>query len=367
MSSDFETIQLSGEAYARGAAYGATRRQRIQACLSAWLESLRGAGVADPSAHVAQLLRETDFLSSIREHTPDLLDEIRGIAVGAGQTFDLLLAAQLMDEEWAYRSSAVEKFPAPEKCSSVAVRAAADSVLIGQNMDLGGYTDGHQVVLQVAPHETEPGALIFSISSMIALFGVNTRRIAVCVNSIPQLPAARHGLPVAFIIRKLLQARTLMDAVDLVQTLPHATAQHYLIADAGSIRSFEAAPGRVVEYESPDPTGVLHTNHPLAHGWGGTYAQSLNSIARLKSLQARLGTGQPDVESIKAALSASDDPDHPVSRVGGPSSPAHPLTGMISFTTGSMISALRLHSDTVDVWISPGPPSIHGYTHRRFP
>lgn len=356
-----DVVDMRGEPRARGVAYGRARAVQIERCLADWLRSLGNAGIAEPRAHVARLIRDTSFLRAIESHTPDLLDEVRGVAEGAGVPFELLYAAQLMDEEWAYRSSV----GAAEKCSSVAVRVGDSGVIIGQNMDLGGYTDGHQCALRIAPDGPKPGAVVFSISSMIGLMGVNTAAVGVCVNSIPQVPADREGLPVAFVIRRLLQATSLDEAVRLVRELPHATGQHYLLADPSGIRSFEAAAGRVVEYQSPYDARVLHTNHPLAAGWG-EMEYSANSVARLRSLERRLATDAINVEEVKAALSSRDDAEHPVSRVVEATSQPHALTGMISFTTGSMISTLARATDAVDSWISAGPPSIRPYTHVTF-
>jgi len=149
------------------------------------------------------MLRHTDFLTAIRKHAPDLLEEVRGIAVGAIQPVELLLASQFMDEEWAYRRR-LQAAETPEKCSSVAVTRSG-LTWIGQNMDLGDYTDGHQVLTRIAPSGVEAGALIFTIGGMIGLMGVNSRGVGVCVNFLPQLANSPQGLPVAFVIRRLLQ------------------------------------------------------------------------------------------------------------------------------------------------------------------
>jgi isopenicillin-N N-acyltransferase like protein len=276
-------------------------------------------------------------------------EEVRGIAVGADQPLDVVLASQFMDEEWAYRGAA------EQKCSSLAIRSSEGLTWLGQNMDLGQHTDGHQVVMRIAPHGSEPGALVFTIGGMVGLLGVNARAIGVCVNSLPQLPHAREGLPVAFVIRKLLQARTLAEAVEAVSTVPHSTGQHYLIAGPGWVRSFEASARGVVEYHAPDPERVLHTNHPLAQAGEGMSSSPYlaNSFARLRSLTDRLMRGVPDLDAIQAALCASDDPEHPVCRLSA--------TGAAALTTGSLITALETQSTTVDAWISAGPPSLRGY------
>lgn len=361
MSTDLVTADLTGDPNTRGVQYGKFRAEAIQSCISAWIDSLGAVGILYPHRYIEEMSHRTGFVSAINEHCPDLFEEVRGIAAGAGLPLELVYGAQLMDEEWAYRARMSGNPAQLEKCSSAAVRAADGAVIIGQNMDLGGYTNGHQILLRLAPHGSCPGALIFSVSSMIALLGVNARRIGVCVNAIPQLSARDSGLPVAFVIRKLLQARTLAEAVNMIRTLPHATSQHYLIADPSSIRSFEASPERVVEYESPHLTGVLHTNHPLAPPFVVAPEGGINSVARLSALWHYLGRGNPDLAAMKAALSSRDDPEHPVSRTlaGGQVSQS---AGMISFTTGSMISELRSSSEAIDTWVSAGPPSIHGYS-----
>lgn len=359
-----EIIDLAGDAYTRGKAFGAVRQQQIQLYISDWLESLRTAGIADPQTYIAGMLSDTDFLPAIHAHAPELLDEVRGIASGAKQPQDIVLAAQLMDEEWAYRPSFLSRAEALQKCSAVAIRARKGTTWIGQNMDLGGYTDGHQILLRLAPHASEPGALIFTIGGMIGLLGVNARGVGVCVNSLPQLPSAPHGLPVAFVIRKLLKAQSVAEAVQMVHAVRHATGQHYLIADSTSIRSFEASPAGVLEYRSPDASRVLHTNHPLAEDKqaAANASDQTNTVARLRSLTQRLMIGEPDLDAIKAALSSSDNPEHPICRVPTAHGAVHSAASTICFTTGSMISALQQDSQTVDSWVSAGPPSLRGYT-----
>jgi isopenicillin-N N-acyltransferase like protein len=233
---------------------------------------------------------------------------------------------------------------------------------------LGAYTDGHQVLLR-SDDGSAQGSLVFTIGGMLALMGVNAQGLGVCVNSLPQLPSAREGLPVTFVIRRLLQAGSADEAAQVVRSLPHATGQHYLLADADSIRSFEASSSDVVEYHPSDPSRVMHTNHPLAYGEASSSEYKTNSIARLRSLIERLMSGRPDAESIKAALSSSDDPDHPVCRVATPASKKSLVTGTTNFTTGSMVCALA-RGAPVDCWVSAGPPATRGYAQvglgRRF-
>ena len=343
-------IEAAGAPRERGRAIGRALRGEIAAHIRDWRASIIVPGGGDPTAYVVDLLAETDFKRAIRRWAPGLLEEVEGTAEGAGLSADEVFALQLLDEEWAYRARRAAG-RAPSKCSSLAIAAPDGPTWIGQNMDLGDYTDGHQAMLRIGADGERPAALVFTTAGMIGLMGVNAAGVGVCVNALPQLPSGPQGVPVAFVLRRLLETRSLGEAAELVVTLPHATNQHYLIASPDGVRSFEASAAGVVEYRAPDPRRVFHTNHPLAApvkpeapgAWE-------NSEVRLASLTSRLAAGAAGLGEIQGALCARDDPRHPVCRSGA---------GLYGFTTGSMISALE--PGRVASWASAGPPDARGY------
>jgi hypothetical protein len=345
-----EVVDARGAPRERGLAIG----RALAAPIKGHLDALKGSfpvWLGPPDDYLRQLLADTDFKSAIRTHTPDLMAELEATAEGAGISVDELYALQLLDEEWAYRARRAAVRPR-DKCSSLAIVESPRLTWIAQNMDLAAYTDGFQALLAIDDGDNPP-ALIFTAAGMIGLMGVNAAGVGVCVNSLPQLPSALEGVPVAFVVRRLLQARSADEACRFLTALPHATNQHYLIAGPGEVRSFEASCAAVVQYRPTDASRVLHTNHPLTDAPATPEPDSAreNSVARLKSLQSRLGRGRPGLPEIRAALSSQDDSRHPVCREGGE-------TG---FTTGSMISALS--PDRVESWVSAGPPATRGYRY----
>jgi hypothetical protein len=350
-----QLVALEDRAFDRGLVLGTELRERIHGHVDAWLCALRETGIGEPRAYVRDFVRETNFCDAIATLTPDLLEEVRGIAEGSQLPWDIAFALQLMDEEWAFRARRGAK--PTSKCSSAAIVSRDRSTWIGQNMDLGQYTDGFQVLLQIATDEEKPEALIFSTAGMIGLIGVNAAGIGVCVNALPQLPSRATGLPVAFVLRKLLQTQSFDAAVALVRTIPHATNQHYLIAAPGRIGSFEASAEGLTEYCPSDSTRVLHTNHPLAAAIRIATSEDfeVNSMTRLRSLTNRLGSGEAEFEEVAETLGSSDDPAHPVCRL-----PSKMGSGSATFTSGSMISSLRASPKEIASWVSAGPPT-RGY------
>lgn len=344
---------VSGSPSERGCAIGSAFADDIRAHWHALLDSFYENGIGDPQGYVDAMLRETSFRPAIEGHAAHLMEEVCGIAEGAHIDVSRAYALQLIDEEWAYRARTRSARPS-EKCSSLAIRDALAGVTwIGQNMDLGSYTDGFQQVVRHARARQRPGALLFTIAGVIGLMGVNEAGVGLCVNSLPQLPSAPQGIPVAFIVRRLLEASSAYEAADLCRRLPHATSQHYLIADATEVYSLEASAAGISRYLAPDPLRFFHTNHPLAAADTNS-SDEPNSVARLRSLEKRLAFGAPKAEEMEAALSSLDDPLHPVCRLNDRRS------GFIHFTTGSMLSRLPVRG-AVSSRVSFGPPSIDGY------
>jgi isopenicillin-N N-acyltransferase-like protein len=97
-----KVLQLSGSAYERGLQHGKELRQEIARIVGLWKKDLQMQTKTDPDALLQKFLAETNFVPAIKKWTPELLDEIRGIAEGSGQPYPTILAHQLADEIWVY-------------------------------------------------------------------------------------------------------------------------------------------------------------------------------------------------------------------------------------------------------------------------
>src|SRR4051794_19415387 len=136
-------LTLQGEPAERGRQHGEALRDEVRAALCRFLDdaALR-TGLPGPR-YVERFLAETAFVGAIRAHTPDLLEELAGIAAGAGVPADHVLAYNLLDEEWWYSETL------RSKCSTLAVPARdGRPALVAQTMDLPLPMDGGQVLLR---------------------------------------------------------------------------------------------------------------------------------------------------------------------------------------------------------------------------
>ena len=359
-TADIPVIELTGTPRERGRVYGEVARPLIAKMVASWRKGLgthhQCVEPIDTDGYLSELLSQNNYLSAIKQWAPDLLEEVKGIAEGSGQTFENILGLQLIDEEWVFGLR--RKFAKPTtKCTAFGVPNQANGVsYAGQNMDIPSWVDGHQVLLRIMPTDTSPEALIFSIAGNIGgLNGLNAKGLGITCNTLPQLNYSIDGLPVAFIVRTILAQQSIDEAEQFLHSIKHASGQNYILSSPGDMRCFECCGTSVVRYAPEKYQGrVFHSNHPLVNQdecdiLPPEKRRSKNSIARFNSICGRLGdiATSLTLDDIKAALSAHDDPENPVSR--NTKDDGNP----IGFTAGSSIYELgsipRLH-------LAAGPP-----------
>ena len=351
MRTALRIVDASGSPREVGRAHGEDARELIARGLDAWFAVVgRQTGMA-PAPYVEGFLRATDFVPAIRDFTPALLEEVRGIAEGSGQPFDTVFAYQMMDEEWAHRAALIRSRRAGEACSAAGVLRADGTAVVGQNMDLPSHYDGTQVLLRTRPADGA-AVMVFTPAGMIGTTGLNEHGVGVCVNALMELKHRSTGLPVAFVMRGALAQRTARDAASLLKAVPHATGQNYLVGDLGRVEDYECSPGEVAEVHATAGQ-VVHTNHALMSADvdpGVRRERGSTTVQRLESLRAQLGEsgGQATADDLKRALAAA---------------PVCVPRGSDWMTLGSVVMDLRpepaLH-------VALGPPADTPYTEVRF-
>ena len=363
-TADIPVIELSGTPRERGRIYGETAKSLIARMVESWRQdlgnySLGNASVKNdnPDVYLDAFFSQTNYRHSIQQWAPALLEEVQGIAEGAGQDFNTILGLQLIDEEWVFGLRRGLAKPT-HKCTAFGVPNQESGIgFAGQNMDIPSWVEGTQVLLRIMPTETSPEALVFSIAGSIGLNGMNASGLGVTCNALPVLAYSIDGLPVLFIIRSILEKQTLDQAEQFLRAIKHASGQNYIISSSSEMRCFECSGSSVVRFAPAEWQGrVFHTNHALINPDESEFAHQLtgkakNSEARLASISERLGNTSRTVtlDDAKAALAAHDDPDNPVSRRLS----LENAGDSIGYTASSSIYEL---SDVSRLHLAAGPP-----------
>jgi hypothetical protein len=255
-------VDLKGTPYERGLIHGRTLKKDIETLVGLWKDDLEKTYEVPAAAYIDKLLETTDFKPAIERWTPGLLDEVRGIADGAGVDFDTMYAYQLIDECWV-----LGRDLGFSKCTTFGVRPRAGSpALVAQTLDIPAFYHGFQTVLRIEGDGGEPSALVFTIPGVLAANGLNDRGIGVCVNAVGQLAHTLKGLPVDFIVRGILRQRTYKDAVRFLKDIKPAAPQNYVIGGPEEIGGYERSADRTVAFlPFPAADFTYHTNHPVVN------------------------------------------------------------------------------------------------------
>ena len=223
LNGNLRVVVLEGSPYNRGLTHGRTLKGEINEVVGKWKTHLETDYKVKADAFIEKFFEKTDFLGAIRKWTPELPEEVRGVADGAGIDFDTMLLFQLLDEEWGNAEEV-----AADHCSGVGVNKQGNRpAMIAQNMDIGGFYNGYQTLLHIKYPNSDLETLVFTCAGLIALNGVNNRPVGVAVNTLPQLAHSRDGLPVAFVIRGLLEQKSQEEAVSFLHNVKHASGQNY--------------------------------------------------------------------------------------------------------------------------------------------
>lgn len=363
-------IELKGSGYERGLQHGNQLKREIAEVFAKWKESIALSTKRNADSVIAEFLRSTKFKPAIDRWTPEIMEEVKGIADGSGQNFDDVFSFQLVDEFWVYldRLANMNK----SHCSGIGVSATKDHpARIAQNMDLEPYMNGYQTLLHVIGTDAEPEQYLLTCAGLIVSTGMNEKGIGVCDNTLMELQASEDGLPVAFVVRGILGKQKKEDVLSFIRAVKHASGQNYIIGIQESVYDFEASANQVIRFH-PEVAGkdiVYHTNHALINHdvkpWYLEYhrkmlageTKNMDSEIRLASLEKRLnkamGAISPDV--IKAILRSKDDERSPVCRAY--------KEGGESFCFSSVLFTL---TGRRSVQVTNGPPDRSEYQEYFF-
>lgn len=272
---NLKALVLEGTPYERGLQHGKVLKKEIQELVKLWKEDIQKTYQTEPDAFIKKFLAATNFEKAIKEWTPELWDELKGISHGSGLDFDTVFAFQLVDEMWVLGSDIQ-----PEKCTTIGLeKTETHPVMVAQNLDIPPFYHGFQTLLHIKDPSQGLETYLFTFPGFIAANGLNSHSVAVVVNAVQQLESSRDGLPVAFVIRGILQRKTYADTLQFIKSIKHGAPQNYMIGGPEEMGSFECSTTDVSEFVPfEDALFTFHTNHPLRNlNYSARFGEHLKS------------------------------------------------------------------------------------------
>lgn len=260
-------IRVSGSARDRGIAYGSQARDRIQVSLEGYERIFAHYAHWDWSQVTAEAAL---YEPAIEAFDAMQLEEIDGIAAGAGVDFADILAINVRTEiMFAAKARAFDAtLPRFAECSSFAVVADDGSTYIGENWDWSRHAFDSIVRLESTPSDGPSFATVVE-AGLLCKFGMNSAGLGLACNAlVSSLDAGEPGVPFHVLLRALISATSPVEAFEILQRSTRSSSGNYVVAHAdGLAMDFECEAGdrTRISLIRPDTRGViLHTNHFLA-------------------------------------------------------------------------------------------------------
>ncbi|MFN0055509.1 MAG: C45 family autoproteolytic acyltransferase/hydrolase [Planctomycetales bacterium] len=316
----------SGSPRELGRQHGVQAQPKILAFLDYLSESL----TLTRSQLAARAVR---FESLFQQHCPQLLEEVAGLAEGAGIDYGEALAAQVRGELGQAGDGACTTFV-------IGPRGTTEgTILIGQTSDTPAEIEEFAYVLRLAP-EGKPEILMWTFGGMLGYHGVNSAGVAHFANALGGGPAWKFALPHYPLKRMLLECRRLDDLLGLFQRVPVCSNGNYVVCAEGQLRDVELTSEGPFVISDSGRGFLAHANHYLCspHACPANFEQSLpDSFPRQVRMETLLTErfGSLSVPELQRILS-----DHAGAPVG---ICRHPHSGYgdgILPNTGKTVAAL---------------------------
>jgi len=309
-------------------------KKEIKSILEKWTTKTEDMLKMDLEDIKDRFLNNTKYMDAILKWNPDLVHEIRGIAAGAEIDFDTMYLFQI-GEELESHSGLIN----PYKCTTLGVNPTDRSpCYVAQNMDPPYFLHGFPTLLHIKYEDSDLESYIFTSPGLIGLNGINSKGIGLTANGLPDLYTNNEGLPVAFVIRSVLEKETFKEAINFVLNIKHAKAQNYLIGgqkEVVCLECFDDVKVKFVPFENA--TMTYHTNNYLKI----EHHSNLKYCSRLATMREEIKNRNYDIglDDIKEILRSTKwNAGRPISH---------------DFTYGSTIMELSEHPV---LYITPDQP-----------
>lgn len=316
----FKEITISGTPYERGQTYGQLCRDEIGMSMKGY--AVLYEGTKGLSWEEARKLSEY-YLSLTRDFAPDYVEEMQGIADGAGVDLQDIAALNIRTEIMYAQPSKIDA----SACTCLSVMGPATEggrVIAAQNWDYTRLLRDAVVIVHVQQEDKPNFVMVAEGAGMIGGIGMNDCGVAVTLNALKS-SAPCQGIPFHVRLRAMLEAENLSDAYVKGSHAPTSVGNMIVTHKDGVAIDFEMD-ARTVEPLIPNDGVLMHTNHYIGpkmylandvNHMGSTYIR----LQRLQTLVKECH-GKITVEDVKRMLSDHagypysicdhEDPKYPV-------------------------------------------------------
>lgn len=196
------------------------------------------------------------------------LEEIEGLADGAGVTFLDVLAlnvrTEIMFGLFTDPNNTTNHNSIPsDGCTSLGwLDEASRQSFLAQNWDWQSAQGPNLIVCHISQPDTKiPKIAMVTEAGIIGKIGFNADGVGCCLNAIRARGVDATKLPVHFALRTVLESSSRDKAVAQIKALGVAGSAHILVADHSGSTGLECTPFGIKQIPMDAKKRVYHTNH----------------------------------------------------------------------------------------------------------
>ena len=369
MNIPFVHVQARGSYRELGRAVGETARTQVRDSVDFFMEDFT-AMTAGRLTFAAAERESQAYLAHARIWLPQCVEELEGLAEGAGVSFSRLLVLNCAEEFTSSEpvvgeaampdpASGATPVPAPcaEHCTAVAVSAGGRHV-VGHNMDWYVIDAVNNVLFDLTVPD---GTRIMGIAGApyLLMLGMNSHGVASVSNSVHSTDN-RVGVPNALVRRSTLEAATVEEARARGLLAARARGTNHFLADNdGRLWDIETSAGASAFIDGSARGHMAHTNHYVAGEMapfeGSRHAESRVRLATAERLLAE-GVARADdpIELVTGVLRCHlPSPEEAIC--------GHADASLTSAEQGMTVSSMICDLDERRLYVCAGPPCENDY------
>ncbi|KAI1617660.1 putative acyl-coenzyme A:6-aminopenicillanic-acid-acyltransferase 40 kDa form [Exophiala viscosa] len=264
------------------------------------------------------------FLPFLEHGWKHLLEELKGVADGAGVLFGSILALNVRTE--------ISMGMMNDGCTSLAWKTL-DVSYLAQNWDWEPPQQDNLIVLHIK-RDAKPSISQVTEAGIIGKVGLNSCGVGVCLNAIRVKGVDFNRLPGHLALRAVLDSKSRKEAVNVLKEAGVAAAIHILVADPSGSTSIEASSRDLVVTDAVGGR-ITHSNHfcwPHAQGVPVTVAapDSLVRLERVNELMDSVSKGgTPDRLMLESMLNDEYNAPFGINKAGNVEQPLRTLFSIV--------------------------------------
>ena len=270
MTAPIPVYDIEGDAYDCGVSHGRQAADRVARTIDIYLPAF----ARQAKLNLEQVReRAREYAAAIKALDADIMRELEGIAAGAKQIPEDIVAVNCRTEI-LYGSQAGTK-PASECTTIVALPEATKDggILVAKNWDWR--VPCAEVIVALRIRQTgKPAITLMVEAGMVGRDGFNEDGVVLVGNLlVSNEDKGKVGVPIPILRRRILNSRHYYEAIEMLLRSPRGASGNYVIAHRGGVAiDFETTPERAFAVY-PERGLLTHSNHfqsPIAHAVGVT-------------------------------------------------------------------------------------------------